>query len=388
MPSQPSSSSSSSSSLTFTNGGAPQSLAALREASAAVDGVATPSKLGGAGRRELGRSTTVNPSLAAGGAGAKDAKGGKGSRGDLDLDLSSNKIGVLPRELFQLENLVYLSLRDNNLTRLPASISLLTGLKQLYIGSNQITSLPPSLLTMTHLEVTGLIPNPFTHRHSYPLPLLPTPSGSLLSPPIHNFPTPLTPLQELCFRSLLSPHPLHSNLPPFLNSSEILDRSALRSAKALQDAFQPSLHPHHQTNQHQLLVPEHLLSSERCLRILSCLRSFASTVLPPTSPKRLATTLLKDEEEGELEDAAGDPFYSPCPGRKHEGRKVLFLEAAEERMEWCSIPGAGPGDLYPVRWEGCGRGCLDFLGGWEEEEEGGEQGDGFDVEELGLGRAF
>lgn len=112
MPSQPSSSSSSSSSLTFTNGGAPQSLAALREASAAVDGVATPSKLGGAGRRELGRSTTVNPSLAAGGAGAKDAKGGKGSRGDLDLDLSSNKIGVLPRELFQLENLVYLSLSE------------------------------------------------------------------------------------------------------------------------------------------------------------------------------------------------------------------------------------------------------------------------------------
>jgi len=112
-------------------------------------------------------------------------------------------------------------------------------------------------------------------------------------------------------------------------------------------------------------------------------------------PKRLATRLLKDEEEGELEDAAGDPYFSPCPGERHEGREMFFLQAGEERMEWCSIPGAGKGDLYPVKWAGCSRGCLDHLGGLggvvvvvvEEEQRDGE-GDGFDVEGLDSERAF
>jgi len=54
----------------------------------------------------------VNPSPGGAGSASKAKGGGKGWKGEMDLDLSSNRIAVLPRELFQLENLVYLSLSE------------------------------------------------------------------------------------------------------------------------------------------------------------------------------------------------------------------------------------------------------------------------------------
>lgn len=93
------------------------------------------------------------------------------------------------------------------------------------------------------------------------------------------------------------------------------------------------------------------------------------------------------------------------------------MEAGEERMMWSAVPGAGKGDLYPIKWEGCARGCLRFLdegeGGEQEQEEAADEGrmdwgqgkkigrtvgfaeeeegddeDGFDVDALEGGTAF
>lgn len=89
---------------------------------------------------------------------------------------------------------------------------------------------------------------------------------------------------------------------------------------------------------------------------------------------------------GRTNDGATDlPDIGVCPSPRHRmddgewvgGRKPVFVRWAEERFTWEKLGGAET-TLIPVKWRGCGRGCLDFLndeGDDEAVEEGEEDGD-------------
>jgi hypothetical protein len=67
------------------------------------------------------------------------------------------------------------------------------------------------------------------------------------------------------------------------------------------------------------------------------------------------------------DDAAENPYYWPCPNKRHlessssgqpAATKRLFLHAAEKRLEWATVCGQAN---MPIRWRGCSPGCLAFL---------------------------
>ena len=81
---------------------------------------------------------------------------------DLQLFLNNNGLGMLPSELFMLENVSVLSLRNNALAELPASIMQLKKLKELNVASNAIKYLPWEMLDILQSRHCRLIvrPNP------------------------------------------------------------------------------------------------------------------------------------------------------------------------------------------------------------------------------------
>lgn len=76
------------------------------------------------------------------------------------LDLSNNKLQVLPLQICELFNLVTLKLDHNELKELPPTIGRLKSLKYLTASNNQLTSLPASFLQL-YLDNLDLFSNPF-----------------------------------------------------------------------------------------------------------------------------------------------------------------------------------------------------------------------------------
>lgn len=69
------------------------------------------------------------------------------------LDLSKNKLKVVPEELMLLVNLTSLRLDQNELAGLPLTFSLLFKLEKLNISTNNIKYLPPNMGQMKFLKV-------------------------------------------------------------------------------------------------------------------------------------------------------------------------------------------------------------------------------------------
>lgn len=137
-------------------------------------------------------------------------------------------------------------------------------------------------------------------------------------------------------------------------------------------------------------------SVEQCAKIIQVLRSASDARqaraydqgLPETRSRVARRRIRKDRQERETclhEDAATNPFYTPCPNPHHytetytpSGRKttvsrwIYIHPPLEERIEYVDIGGEKG---LPIKWQGCGLGCLDFL-------EVSEQ-DGFDADVLG-----
>lgn len=100
-----------------------------------------------------------------------------------------------------------------------------------------------------------------------------------------------------------------------------------------------------------------------------------------------------------LDDAAQNPYFSPCPNPAHEEvftRKVYVGPPAVERIEWARVSGADK--EVPIKWKGCSVGCLRFLeeaplSDSNEDDEGDlsdtdvdealDEDDGFDADVLG-----
>ena len=68
------------------------------------------------------------------------------------LDLSDCDLEVVPDEVFELTDLVELSIAGNNLTALPEGIGRLTSLEKLQLSGNRLTRLPDSLCELDSLE--------------------------------------------------------------------------------------------------------------------------------------------------------------------------------------------------------------------------------------------
>lgn len=80
------------------------------------------------------------------------------------LDLSCNKITILPDSFCSLEHLKELDLSKNQLRELPANFGRLSGLQKLDLYSNNLTTLPLSMCRMKNLRWLDLKGNPLEPR--------------------------------------------------------------------------------------------------------------------------------------------------------------------------------------------------------------------------------
>ncbi len=78
------------------------------------------------------------------------------------LNLSSNRLTILPESLSKLTGLEQLGLDNNRLTTLPECVGKLTSLQQLVLSSNRLTTLPESVGKLTSLQQLGLNKNQLT----------------------------------------------------------------------------------------------------------------------------------------------------------------------------------------------------------------------------------
>ena len=69
-----------------------------------------------------------------------------------NLRMNNNKLSVLPAEIGSLTNLQYLSLNNNKLSVLPAEIGALTNLQTLWLHSNKLSVLPAEIGALTNLH--------------------------------------------------------------------------------------------------------------------------------------------------------------------------------------------------------------------------------------------
>jgi Leucine-rich repeat (LRR) protein len=73
-----------------------------------------------------------------------------------NLDLSANQLNIIPPEIWDLTTLTRLGLAANQLDRLPAEIAKLTALKSLNLYSNLLTILPAEFVSLTALTELSL----------------------------------------------------------------------------------------------------------------------------------------------------------------------------------------------------------------------------------------
>lgn len=78
------------------------------------------------------------------------------------LDLSENKLSSLPVEIGELTSLEYLALYNNNLINLPKEIGSMTSLKHISIWDNNLSSLPEEIINLNNLEIIEVEGNNFT----------------------------------------------------------------------------------------------------------------------------------------------------------------------------------------------------------------------------------
>ncbi len=78
------------------------------------------------------------------------------------LDLSSNNLTEIPKEVFNLTNLTALNLSENEISILPKEIGNLVNLRELYLDNNSLMEIPVEIETLTNLTYLDLHFNELT----------------------------------------------------------------------------------------------------------------------------------------------------------------------------------------------------------------------------------
>lgn len=78
------------------------------------------------------------------------------------LNLDSNKLEVLPNSFGSMNKLEIVNISNNMISVLPQSFANLSNLKQLYLNYNNLTVFPKQLFKLRHLEVVELPNNKIT----------------------------------------------------------------------------------------------------------------------------------------------------------------------------------------------------------------------------------
>ncbi|KAI8974593.1 hypothetical protein BD414DRAFT_498146 [Trametes punicea] len=338
-------------------------------------------------------------------------------RREIHMFLANNSISRLPVELFRVSSLTVLSLRSNALITVPPQITQLTSLQELNLAQNKLQWLPAEMLNMrlTKLAVAGnpWIPPPLSETN----PTRPVPSPEVASislqlqhesgrqRPVSSTTVHFTvpPLTELCFRVLLAPYPPPAapTLKPHVEVTS--SRASTRSPSPELSVQAPSYTP---PTPRPLTVLEAAyalpLTDDLCIgpSVLGTLRACVpAAVAKPATAEHLAgpTKVRRDEGQRDVHSShAEDVFGGTCPARaplhgatstpsaddqdppaisvcpspvhREQTRVPVFVQPAEERWTWeeviagVRVGAEGVGGVgVPVRWRGCGRGCLAFL---------------------------
>ncbi|GAA5976875.1 hypothetical protein JCM11641_000897 [Rhodosporidiobolus odoratus] len=283
----------------------------------------------------------------------------------LRIMLSNNELtaGSISKALWDLPNMISLSLRNNRLDYLPEGVGRLSGLKELNVAQNKLQYLPAEILNLPNLSQLYLYPNPFLRPPAPPASSdLPTSSAlhplnkRILGPLVTHFPVPT--LVETCIRRLLSPLSTSDRDPAPLISH--YDRSYLKDIpEPFLEAFVAILNP-----------PNALSAS-----------TASSLPTPPVSPFLRTRHASSTNPLSSTSYQPFDPSSNICRSPAHPGDDRVFYAHAVERMEWVSEralqPAAGEQDkksgerCIPILWRGCGARCLYWLE--EEVEEEGEE---------------
>ncbi|KZT63911.1 hypothetical protein DAEQUDRAFT_733305 [Daedalea quercina L-15889] len=312
-----------------------------------------------------------------------------GSKSEIRLFLSNNRIKSLPLELFQLTGLTVLALRSNRISVLPSQIAQLTSLRELNIPTNKLRWLPSEMLGMhpMRLCVTNnpwirppppdedpeLAPPSTQLRRARPT-RASEPTRTHVSPTTVHFSIP--PLTELCLRLLLSPVPG-------------TDTEGTRRPDTVLEAYYAL--PFSGTDR---TLPPTLLHTLR-----ACLPSAVAKPAAQPSPSKKphcaphaglsSTPQDADEEPPPSIGVCPSPVHRALDGGWVGGRVPVFVRHAEERLTWerevvgTDVKAECGGAGVPVRWRGCWKGCLDFLDPGQDEPQAGSEDGAMDVDEDG-----
>lgn len=229
----------------------------------------------------------------------------------------------------------------------------MTSLENLNVAFNNLHFLPAELMTM-QLKQLVVEPNPFL-----PPPAEVPKSGRLTSKTSFTY-SRITPLKELCLRTLLRPCSSdfsQSGKTPGSNSRTVLE-----------DVYG-----------YPLTSDWDLSTSLECL-LFSCL--FRANAQESTLSS-MATSRMVNSVAPDASKTRNLPCISTCASSVHNivrygevYQRPVFVGHAEERVTWegC-IAGVKVASepRIPLLWRGCSRGCLNFLDGQEATGE-----DGFD----------
>jgi len=243
----------------------------------------------------------------------------------------------------------------NSITELPPQISQLQNLRELNVANNKLTYLPAEILKL-RLTSLAVEPNPFVQPPDFS-----SASGRAVSATKRmEMPMPLT---ELALRALLSP--AVASVPH--GTFDVL--ATMQGNRKEGETYLETMYE-------MPLSPE-IGISPPILRILSsCVPSCSASPLSPDVTPTASPSTYRQVTSARLTPifAESSPCISLCPSPEHlvvatgeVYRRPVFVAHAEERFTWeaevagVKIAGGGGSGCVPVRWRGCGRGCLDFL---------------------------
>ncbi|KAH9941496.1 hypothetical protein B0H21DRAFT_752593 [Amylocystis lapponica] len=268
---------------------------------------------------------------------------------EIQLHLENNVISTLPPQLFFLGGLTVLDLHGNRLSNIPPQIVHLNNLRNLNLAQNNLCWLPAEMLQM-RLDQLSVYPNPWMVPSTQDV-------GSQtrhLTPTTVHFTLPG--LNECCLRQLLAPasqdaQPAHE-LTTYI---EAMYGCPLPGADRLPPALLQTL---------RACIPWAMAEPDATSQS-------PSKVLRRGAAGDVHSQRGRTQRRAEVcpSDVETHPGISVCPSPDHNatsGRVPVYVEWAEERFTWESVVAGrsvsslgGPG--VPMRWRGCGRGCLDFL---------------------------